>query len=160
MTNYEKVHEKLNGLIATEAVFMFKMYHRHFYVKGSHFFTLHKQFEKLYEEAADTYDEFSERLLSIGGRPYSTMAQCLEHSTIEEHPQNKDVSDTDMVDGTVEDLRKITKDLMEGITMTGEIGDDTTQDMLIAKKQIVDKHIWMFEAFLDQSVRAEETMPK
>ena len=40
MTNYEKVHETLNGLIATEAVFMFKMYHRHFYVQGSHFFNI------------------------------------------------------------------------------------------------------------------------
>lgn len=155
MTNNGKVQELLNNMVATEAVFMFKMYHRHFYVKGSHFFILHEKFEDLYEEAADHFDELAERLLAIGGHPYSSMAQFLEHSILKEDPK-QDVSDMDMVKGTVEDLQAICDNLAKGIDVTGEAGDDTTQDMLIAYKMVVDKHIWMLTAFLGQEVKSAE----
>lgn len=146
----QPVHDLLNTMIATQAVYIFKLYQRHFYVKGPYFFTLHKKFEKLYEEATEAFDEIAERLLAIGGHPYSTMQEFLEHSIIEEHPFNGDSDAMKMVEETVADMQTMRASLQEGIELTGEKGDDVTQDMLIGFSLVLDKHIWMLQAFLGQ----------
>lgn len=56
-----------------------------------------------------------------------------------------------MVASVVHDYRIIRDEISEGIELTGEAGDDSTQDMLIAYKTEIEKNIWMLQAFLDQS---------
>lgn len=147
---HQPIYDLLNTMIATQAVYIFKLYQRHFYVKGSQFFTLHKKFEELYEEATEAFDETAERLLAIGGHPYSSMQEFLEHSILEEHPFDGNSDAKKMVEDTVADMKAIRAGIQEGIELTGEKGDDTTQDMLIDFGLAFDKHIWMFQAFLDR----------
>lgn len=144
----QPIHDLLNAMVATQAVYIFKLYQRHFYVKGTDFFTLHKQFEKLYEEAAEAFDKTAERLLAIGGHPYSSMQEFLAHSALEEQPFDGNSDAKKMVEDTVADMRTIRTSIQEGIELTGEKGDDTTQDMLIDFGLAFDKHIWMFQAYL------------
>lgn len=149
-TNTE-VQTAINNLVATHRVFTSKLYQHHFYVQGTHFFTLHEKFEDLYKETTEAFDALAERLLAIGGKPYSTLQEFLDHSFIKEKPYTEKISDTDMVRSTVADFRILRDELAKGITLTGEAGDDVTQDMLIGYKTEVDKHIWMFQAFLGNS---------
>ena len=153
-----EIQDLLNDYVATHAVYIFKLYHRHFYVKGPHFFTLHEKFEELYDEAIEDFDELAERLLSIGGQPYSSMAEFLEHSALKEYTGDKNAKDTTFVSDTVEDLNTIRKNLIEGIKLTGDAGDDTTQDLLIGYKTNIDKHLWMLEAFLGNEVSPADPM--
>ena len=48
-------------------------------VKGSDFFTLHEEFEELYVTIPSDMDEVAERMLIIGGEPYSTLREFVEH---------------------------------------------------------------------------------
>ncbi|WP_034552296.1 Dps family protein [Carnobacterium funditum] len=146
-TNTE-VQTALNNLVAAHSVFTTKLYQHHFYVQGSHFFTLHEKFEELYNETTEKFDELAERLLAIGGKPYSTLQEFLDHSSIKEKPYTGKVSAMDMVTSIVMDFRIMRDELAKAITLTGEAGDNVTQDVLIGYKTAVDKHIWMLQAFL------------
>lgn len=146
-TNTE-VQELLNDMVASHGVFITKLYQHHFYVQGPHFFTLHIKFEELYKETTEHFDELAERLIAIGGKPYATLKEFLEHSAIEEKPYTEKVPAEEMVASTVADYRILADNLAAGITLTGEVGDDVTQDLLIAYKTGVDKNIWMLQAFL------------
>lgn len=146
-TNTE-VQGLLNDMVASHGVFITKLYQHHFYVQGPHFFTLHIKFEELYKETTEHFDELAERLIAIGGKPYATLKEFLEHSAIEEKPYTEKVPAEEMVASTVADYRILADNLAAGITLTGEVGDDVTQDLLIAYKTGVDKNIWMLQAFL------------
>ncbi|TFJ47010.1 DNA starvation/stationary phase protection protein [Carnobacterium divergens] len=141
----------LNKQVANHGVLYTKFHQHHWYVQGASFYTLHEKFEELFNSIAANSDEIAERLIAIGGAPYSTLAEYLEHASIEEKPYTKKTSANDMVASVVHDYRIIRDEISEGIELTGEAGDDSTQDMLIAYKTEIEKNIWMLQAFLDQS---------
>ncbi len=143
----KEVQEYLNNTVASYGVLYIKLHQHHFYVQGSHFFILHEKFEELYDEAHEQFDEIAERLVTIGGKPYATLQEFLDHSIIEEKPY-AGASDIEMVQSTVSDLRLMSEHLGKGIKLTGDAGDDVTQDRLIDYRTEIDKNIWMLQAFL------------
>lgn len=150
MANKE-VQEYLNDTVATLGVFYTKLHQHHWYVKGAHFYTLHEKFEELYDSVNEVFDEVAERLITIGGKPYSTLKEFLDHSAIQESPYTTEKSETEMVETVVADLRVLADSLTKGIQLTGDTGDDVTQDLLIGYKTDVEKNIWMYQAFLGKS---------
>lgn len=144
----QEVKDYLNTVVATNGMFYIRLHQFHWYVKGSHFFTLHEEFEELYDETTENLDEVAERLLAIGGEPYSTLQEFIEHSIIEERVEDKNLSQDEMVEAVVKDLETIANSLQEGTKLTDEHEDFPSNDMLIAMKEGVDKHIWMFKAYL------------
>ena len=66
---------------------------------------------------------------------------------------SKKVKETaeEMVSSTISDYKIIDERLQKGINLTGEAGDDSTQDLLIGYKSGVDKTIWMLQAFLGKN---------
>lgn len=147
----QEVQEYLNNTVATLGVFYTKLHQHHWYVKGSHFYTLHEKFEELYDAVNETFDEVAERLITIGGKPYSTLQEFLEHSLIKEQPYTTEKSDMEMVESVVSDFKLLADNLAKGIQLTGEAEDDVTQDLLIGYKTDVDKYVWMLQAFLGKS---------
>ena len=143
-----EVQELLNELVATYGVFNIKLYQHHFYVKGPHFFKLHETFEELYDGVTEQFDELAERLIAVGGKPYATLGEFLEHSLVKEAPCDGKETAEEMVASTVSDYRIIGDKLAKGIVLTGEAGDDATQDLLIGYKSGVDKTVWMLQAYL------------
>jgi starvation-inducible DNA-binding protein len=148
--NNTEVQTALNNLVATYRVFNSKLYQHHFYVQGSQFFILHETFEDLYNEATANFDEIAERLLAIGGKPFSTLQEFMDNSSIKEKPYTNKIAANEMVVTTVADFRSLRNELSKAIKLTGDAGDDVTQDMLIGYKTVVDKHIWMLQGFLGQ----------
>lgn len=151
----KEVQDYLNTVVATQGQFYVRLHQFHWYVKGPHFFTLHEKFEELYDEVTENLDEAAERLLAIGGEPYSTMEEFIEHSVIEERVEDKNLSEDDMVKAVVKDLETIGKSLDEGILLTDEHEDFPSNDMLISMKEDVDKHLWMFKAYLGEEADAD-----
>ncbi|MGF9699612.1 Dps family protein [Paenibacillus sp. MABNR03] len=139
-------HEVLNRQIAGWSVLYTKLHHFHWYVQGPHFFTLHAKFEELYNLATANMDEAAERLLAIGGRPVATMSEQLRLSPIQE-AQGKWSAER-MVESVVADLRTMVEVIKEGIHAAGEAEDNATEDMLIGFTAVLDKEIWMLNAFL------------
>ena len=147
MANQE-IQDHMNKLVATEGVFYIRLHQFHWYVKGNNFFTLHEKFEELYDEVTESLDEVAERLLTIGGKPYSTLQEFIEHSVIEERAEDKDLSQEEMVEAVITDLETIRELIVEGINLTDEHEDFPSNDLYIATKDGIDKHLWMLNAFL------------
>lgn len=148
MADNKALKDHLNTLVATQGVLFTKLHQHHWYVKGNHFFTLHEKFEELYDEANDYFDEFAERLLTIGGKPYSTLQEFIDHSIIEESPYTNEVSQVDMVQSVLDDFDLIVKELYKGIELAGEAEDNVTEDLYIGYKTDLEKHMWMLRAYL------------
>lgn len=147
MANKE-VQEHMNKLVATEGLFYIRLHQFHWYVKGNNFFTLHEKFEELYDEVTESLDEVAERLLTIGGKPYSTLQEFIEHSIIEERVEDKNLSQEEMVEAVIADLEAIRALVVEGIKLTDEHEDFPSNDLYIDTKDGIDKHLWMLNAFL------------
>lgn len=118
--------------------------------KGDQFFTLHAKFEEFYNEAGLHVDELAERLLAIGGNPVATMKECLELSSVREASGSEAASE--MVQSIINDFSIIIGELKEGMSLAGELDDETTGDMLLAIHSGLEKHVWMLTAFLGKSI--------
>jgi len=142
----EKLVTTVNKQIANWTVLYVKLHNYHWFVKGKNFFTLHEKFEEFYTEAAVHIDELAERLLALEGAPVATMRESLELASIKE----ADGSETaeQMVQNIYDDFSVLVDELKEGMDLAGEVGDETTGDMLLAIHQSLEKHNWMLKSFL------------
>jgi starvation-inducible DNA-binding protein len=143
------VTEVLNKQVANWSVLYMKLHHYHWYVKGSHFFTLHSKFEQFYNEAAAYVDELAERMLTIGGKPVSTLKACLELSSIQEAAGGESVEQ--MVQSVIKDFNTLTEEMYEGIKAAEAADDEVTGDMFVGMCKSLEKHVWMLQAFLGQA---------
>ncbi|WP_078544399.1 Dps family protein [Litchfieldia alkalitelluris] len=138
--------EIVNKQIANWSVLYIKLHNYHWFVKGPAFFTLHDKFEELYGEASIHIDELAERLLALEGTPVATMKEILELASVQEARGNE--SADEMVQDITKDFELLTGELKEGMSLAGEVDDETTGDMLLAIHQSLEKHVWMLKSFL------------
>lgn len=146
----QNLKDHLNKLVATQGVLFTKLHQHHWYVKGPNFFTLHEKFEEYYDEVNEQFDEFAERLLTIGGKPYSTLKEFMENSSIEEKRYTNEVKAEDMVETVLADFKILVGLLDEGIKLSGEANDSITEDLCIGYKTSIEKHMWMLRFYLGQ----------
>ena len=136
----------VNKQVANWMVLYMKLHHYHWFVKGQHFFTLHAKFEELYDEANENIDSLAERILSIGGKPISTLKECLEISSVKEAGGNE--AEADMVREISNDLEKMIPEMQAAMKQAEDAGDQGTSDMLLGIIGSLQKHIWMLKAYL------------
>lgn len=143
----EKLHQAMNVQLSNWGVLYVKLHHRHWYVTGPHFPVLHAKFEELYDLAAAKLDELAERILTIEGKPASTMKEFLSLATLRE--ADKGSSETDMLESTVEDLKALVAGLEETAKLAeDEHGDTATTDLIIGQVGELQKQIWLLKATL------------
>lgn len=140
------LQELVNQQVANLNVFYVKLHNYHWYVKGHMFFTLHEKFEEFYNEVTENMDEVAERLLTIGGKPYATMKEYLEHTTLQEG-NSSDTADT-MVKNLIADFKQLAKEFGEVMELAQEQGDEATSDVFLGIKSEYEKHVWMLEAYI------------
>ncbi|MFC5531072.1 Dps family protein [Cohnella yongneupensis] len=140
------LQEAMNVQLANWAVLYVKLHHKHWYVKGPHFPTLHAKFEELYDLAAEKWDELAERILTIEGKPASTMKEYLELATIKE--ADKGGAESDILAGAIEDLKALVSGLEDTAMLATEVGDDATADLFIGQIGELQKQVWLLSATL------------
>ncbi|WP_077299214.1 Dps family protein [Virgibacillus pantothenticus] len=141
----QQLVDALNKQLANWNILYTKLHHYHWYVDGAHFFTLHEKFEEYYDEAAGYIDEIAERVLTIKGKPLSSLKAYLEVATINE-AEGKE-SDHEMVAQLAKDFQQIVNESNEIIEAAEEAQDQPTSDLFIGIKASLEKHIWMLDAF-------------
>lgn len=146
LTKTKPIVTFLNKQVATCAVLQMKLYNFHWNVKGESFFDLHEKFQELYEENALNLDKIAERILALKGKPIGTMKDMLANSSLKEAAGNE--SAKEMVQTLVNDFEGICKELTDGIEDSEENKDQPTADLLIDIRESLEKHTWMFNAFL------------
>ncbi|WP_028775597.1 Dps family protein [Shimazuella kribbensis] len=140
------LQEALNKQVANWSLLYTKFHNYHWYVQGNTFFELHQKFEELYHEADSTLDELAERLLAIGGKPVATFPDILANTSLQEASGNE--RSEQMVQQIVNDFEQITNELRDGIQLANEANDDPTADLLTGILTKIEKHSWMFGAYL------------
>lgn len=140
----QKQEQYLNELVASLGVFYIRLHQFHWFVEGKEFYTLHEEFENMYDEVTADLDEVAERMLQLNQKPLSTLAEYVEHSFIKEAPYTKKMSADEMVEATLADYKVFQEKIKAGYDLFE--GDEVTIDMLVGMNAKVDKHIWMLEA--------------
>ena len=141
-----KLEKFLNERIADFGVIFIKLHRFHWLVEGPDFYPVHAKFQELYEEINELMDEYAERLLSIGGRPVSTMKEFLNMTKISE--EGSEVKSADIFKTLIKDYSILVDALKEGIGIAEGEDDDTTADLFISTIGTFEKHLWMFKAIL------------
>jgi starvation-inducible DNA-binding protein len=146
----EKVAKKLNALLANYTVFYMNVRGYHWNVKGKQFFTLHEKFEELYDSLYNKIDEIAERILTLGYTPTHSYTDFVKNSKIKEQ---KNVSDGEKtVEQILDSLKLLIIQQREILSFVGELGDDGTDDLISAYISEQEKLVWMYSAFLNQTV--------
>lgn len=140
--------EQLNQLLATYQIFYMNVRGYHWNVKGEHFFGLHEKFELLYTELVVQIDDIAERILTLGGTPLHAYSDYASASMIAED-KNKH-NGRDCAKAVLAGLSSLLTQQRNIITSIAEYGDEGTVGMLSEYVQIQEKHVWMYNAFLQQ----------
>jgi starvation-inducible DNA-binding protein len=144
------VIDHLNDLLANYHIHYQKLRGCHWNVKGLHFFTLHLKFEELYTNAQITIDALAERILTLGKSPYSTFTEYIKISELKEI-DTIGMKDTDMVLAIMDDFSKLIEMERLIMSLTAEIGDDGTNDLINSFMQFKEKNNWMLRSFVGRS---------
>lgn len=137
----------MNRFVANQMVFYMKLHNLHWYIKGSSFFTLHAEYEKLYDNTTAVLDEVAERMLMLGYSPLATLKDALELSTIEER-KALDVGGSESVEIALKDLEQLESESREILRLAAEDGDEGTADQFTGYVRAYQKLIWMLRAYL------------
>lgn len=142
----KKVVETLQQLLADYQIYYTNMRGFHWDIKGPSFFTLHIQFEKMYNDAAEKVDEIAERILQLGDKPVNKFSDYLKTAKLEE------------VSG-VSDAKTAVKHILDSLghligleRKVVELASDNEDEVTVA---IMDdflteqeKMVWMLSAYL------------
>lgn len=118
----------------------------HWRVTGPMFFGLHQKFEELYDDTALKVDEIAERIVTQGGRPLSTLAEVLEHTSLAEDGSENDARK--MVENLVGDYESMNAGLRSAAEQAAAAGDSATVNLLEAMADGQEKTAWMLRAYL------------
>lgn len=139
------VVNKLNQTVANLHVLYVKLHNYHWNVKGEQFFNIHKVTEDYYNYVAEQYDELAERILQLGGKPYSTVKEYLENATIRDE-EKKYFTAREVLEGLENDFRQLLGDFQEISRLAGEAGDVPTANIADENIQWLEKVLWMISA--------------
>jgi starvation-inducible DNA-binding protein len=143
----ERVSKYLNERLADAIDLGAQTKHAHWNVKGPNFIALHELFDKVAENVEEHIDELAERITTLGGTAFGTLAAAARATSLEPYPE-------DIVEGVahVEALSTALADfgrkVRQGIDQTSQWGDADTADLLTGISRDVDKYLWFLEAHL------------
>lgn len=142
----EKTKAVLNQAVADLSVAASIVHQIHWYMRGPGFLYLHPKMDELLDGLNANLDVMSERLITIGGAPYSTLAEFTQHSKLDESKGSFDKSMAQHLARLVEVYLYLNSLYEVGLTITEEEGDDATNDLFTAAKTDAEKIIWMLQA--------------
>ena len=145
-----KTKEVLNQAVADLYVAHVALHQVHWYMRGRGFLVWHPKMDEYMETLDGQLDEISERLITLGGSPFSTLTEFLQNSEIEEEAgEYRNVEES--LERVLAIYRYLSELFQKGLDVTDEEGDDVTNGIFADAKTETDKTIWMLAAELGQA---------
>lgn len=145
-----KTKEVLNQAVADLYVAHVALHQVHWYMHGRGFLVWHSKMDEYMEALDGQLDEISERLITLGGSPFSTLTEFLQNSEIEEEAgEYRNVEES--LERVLVIYRYLSELFQKGLDVTDEEGDDVTNGIFADAKTETDKTIWMLVAELGQA---------
>lgn len=142
----QKLSASLNNLLANYQVFYMNVRGYHWNIKGPAFFELHVKFEEIYNELQTNIDEIAERILTLGAMPEHSFSHYLAVSDIKEHTKATNAQET--VTGIVTGFGALIAQQRVILELAGEVSDEGTAAQMSDYIRAQEKHLWMFNAWL------------
>ena len=145
--NSEAVALILNTLLADEYVLYTKVRNYHWNVEGPSFMELHKFYEGMYTELAETIDEVAERIRKIGHYAEGRLKDFVALTHLEEEQYTKDPKEQQK--NLLDDHETIARFVREHIGEAEDKYKDVgTSDFLTAVLKDHEKWAWFLRAYL------------
>ncbi|GFH43221.1 DNA starvation/stationary phase protection protein [Lactococcus hodotermopsidis] len=144
----EKTKTVLNQSVADLSKASALVHQVHWYLRGPGFMKLHPKMDDLMDDLNDHLDELSERLITIGGSPVSTLKEFDELSKIELEPATWGKSTEERLTEVVKAYKYLAVLFQDGLDASDEEGDDVTNGLFCDAKGNLEKTIWMLESEL------------
>jgi starvation-inducible DNA-binding protein len=144
----KKDNEMLNAYLSDLHVLYIKTRKYHWNVAGPSFKEYHEFFEEQYKALEEMIDEVAERIRTLGGKPFSTMADFIGGTSLEED-QSGEVKTVNMFERLLADHEQITRELREDVDKCDEeLKDAGTADFLTGMMEAHEKMAWMLRKYL------------
>lgn len=117
----------------------------HWNVQGENFFSYHKLFDKVAEEADGFADDVAERCAQIGGFVNGRLSDAASATSLSPFPDGI-TQDHKCLEALLESLSTATEICRKNIESAQEAGDYATSDMYIDITRGFDKLLWMLNA--------------
>ncbi|WP_066916166.1 Dps family protein [Streptococcus sp. DD12] len=125
----------------------------HWYMRGRGFLYLHPKMDEYMDTLNGFLDEISERLITIGGAPYSTLKEFDDNSQLVEEPGSYDLSMEDRIERLIGVYAYLSELFQKGLDDTASEGDDVSNDIFVQAKADADKNLWMLKAEANRGAR-------
>lgn len=146
-----KTKAALNQAVADLVVARTIIHQIHWYMRGTGFLRLHKSMDDLMDALSEHLDELSERLITLGGAPYSTLAEFAAATTFVESKGDYSTTVDAYLNRLVEVYSQLANLFQVGLDVTDEEGDDPTNGLFADAQGEMEKNIWQLRAELGQA---------
>lgn len=144
-TNNDEQQDALNVLLATIEVVAMNVKGRHWLVSGTHFRSLHLEFDDVWKTLLDAADKVAETQRVIGGIPSTGMAEFIAESIIKEDSQVVGSAEL-MVERTRDELNVLIDSIHSGVRE--DFFDPTTENDVLNISSALRHHILFLDGFL------------
>lgn len=144
-TNNDEQQDALNILLATIEVAAANVKGRHWLVSGTHFRSLHLEFDDVWKTLLDAADKVAETQRVIGGIPSTGMAEFIAESIIKEDSQVVGSAEL-MVERTRDELNVLIESIHSGVRE--DFFDPTTENDVLNISSALRHHILFLDGFL------------
>ncbi|MDR0297890.1 MAG: DNA starvation/stationary phase protection protein [Streptococcaceae bacterium] len=143
MSTYEILNQSVADLSQMSAL----IHQTHWYMRGRGFLTLHPKMDSLRDGIEEMLDVVAERLITLGGAPYSTLTEFATASKIMLEPTNYELDMTTRLTTLLVAYKYLQTSFNAAISALES--DPVTQDIYIGNLGAIDKIVWMLSAELD-----------
>lgn len=144
-TNNDEQQDALNVLLSTIEVVATNVKGRHWLVAGTHFRSLHLEFDDVWKTLLDAADKVAETQRVIGGIPSTGMAEFIAESIIKEDSQVVGSAEL-MVERTRDELNVLIESIHSGVRE--DFFDPTTENDVLNISSALRHHILFLDGFL------------
>ena len=148
----------LNQVVADLYVAHIALHQVHWYMRGRGFMVWHPKMDEYMDSLDATLDEVSERLITLGGAPYSSMTEFLEHSNIEERRGTFTKNVEESLTRVLEIFHYLDGLYQKALDVTDAEGDDVTNDIFVGAKAELEKQRDETKVALTNQKQAESAL--
>jgi len=142
----EPLVNALRQVVADSYALLGQIHICHWNVTGPGFFALHVAFEEQYTELFTAIDEIAERIRALGALAPGGLGSLAKASTVKEIME--DAAAEEMVAHLVDTHQIVTQSLVAATKAAEDAADSESEDLMISRKQVHDKAIWMLKSYL------------
>ena len=135
----------LQQLLADYQIYYSNLRGLHWNVKGKDFFVLHKQYEEMYDNAAEKVDEIAERIIMLDGVPAHNFSEYLKTSKVKE--TGYVTSGSEGIQHVMDTISYFIASERDILKIASEAGDEATVALMSDYISEQEKLMWMLTAY-------------